>query len=76
MKLYIVDSKNERKPVNVMESDTVLELKNQMKKLYNMNDEFELLYNSIILNDNENLADLDITEGSTINYLGIFKAGK
>lgn len=76
MKIYIVDSKNERKPVNVMESDTISEVKKQMKKLYNMNDEFELLYNSIILNDNENLADLDITEGCTINYLGIFKAGK
>lgn len=76
MKIYIVDSKNQRKPINIMESDTVSELKKQMNKLYNMNEEVELLYNGIILNDNENLADLDITEGCTINYLGIFKAGK
>lgn len=76
MKIYIVDSKNQRKPINIMESDTVSELKKQMNKLYNMNEEVELLYNGIILNDNENLADLDIVEGVTINYLGIFKAGK
>ena len=76
MKIYIVDSKNQRKPINIMESDTVSELKKQMNKLYNMNEEVELLYNGIILNDNENLADLDIVEGVTINYLGIFKAGQ
>jgi hypothetical protein len=75
MKIYIVDSKNERKPMIVMESELVSELKKQIQREYNMNDEVELLYNGIILNDNEYLSDLDITEGVTINYLGIFKAG-
>ena len=75
MKIYIVDSKNERKPMIVMESELVSELKKKIQREYNMNDEVELLYNGIILNDNEYLSDLDITEGVTINYLGIFKAG-
>lgn len=75
MKIYIVDSKNQRKPITLMESDYVSEIKKQMKKLYNMNEEVELLYNGTILNDTDNLADLDIIEGALINYLGIFKAG-
>lgn len=75
MKIYILDSKNERKPINVLESGFVSDVKREMKKTLNMNDEVELLFNGIILNDNDNLYDLEIKEGSTINFLGQFKAG-
>lgn len=75
MKVFILDSKNNRESINIMESDSVAELKNQIKIKQKIQDEIELLYNGIILNDNDYLVDLDITEGTTINYLGIFKAG-
>lgn len=75
MKIYIVDSKNDRKPIFVNESDFVSAIRQQMKQKYNMNDEVELLYNGNILQDHQNLAELDIIEGSTITYVGMFKAG-
>lgn len=75
MKIYILDSKNERKPIEVLESAFVSDVKKQMKEKYKMNEEVELLFNGIILNDNDNLFDLEIKPGSTINYLGQFKAG-
>lgn len=75
MKIYILDSKNERKPINVMESGFVSDVKKEIKNKLNINDEVELLFNGIILNDNDNLYDLEIKEGSTINYIGQFKAG-
>ena len=75
MRVFIIDSKNNSTPINIMESDSVSELKKQIKIKNKISDNIELLFNGNILNDNDNLADLEIVEGSTINYLGIFKAG-
>jgi hypothetical protein len=75
MRVFIIDSKNNSTPINIMESDSVSELKKQIKIKNKISDNIELLFNGNILNDNDNLADLEIVEGATINYLGIFKAG-
>lgn len=75
MKVIIVDSKNNKRPINIMESDSVSELKNQIKGKDIIVGDIELLFNGQILQDNDFMIDLGITEGSIINYLGIFKAG-
>ena len=76
MKVIIIDSKNNQSAINIMESETVLELKNQIRGKNKINGDIELLFNGVILNDNDYMYDLGISEGSTINYLGIFKAGE
>lgn len=75
MKVIIVDSKNNKRPINIMDSEPVSELKNQIKGKNIIVGDIELLFNGQILKDNDYLMDLGITDGSIINYLGIFKAG-
>jgi len=75
MKIYILDSKGISNPINIMESESISELKEQVKEKYKMNGNIELLYNGIILDDNSTLDELDIKDGMTINFLGQFKAG-
>ena len=76
MRLIILDSKGNSSPINIMESENVLQLKEEIKKKNNITGEIELLYNGKILEDDEYLTDEGIQDNSTINYLGIFKAGK
>ena len=75
MKLYIVDSQNVSKSINVMESDTVAQLKEEIKKKNNIIGDIELVFDGDILKDKDELYKLDITDGNTINYLGIYSAG-
>ena len=75
MKLLILDSKNISKPIYIMESDTVAELKKQIQTKNNINGDIELVFNGMILNDNETLSEKEIKDGMTVNYLGQFKAG-
>ena len=76
MKVIIIDSKGNRSAIYIMESSSVSELKNQIRGKNKINGDIELLFNGVILNDNDYMYDLGISEGSTINYLGIFKAGE
>lgn len=75
MKLLIRDSKGTSNPINIMESDTVQELKKQIKMKNNINGDIELIFNGIILEDSQSLDELDIRDGNTIDYLGQFNAG-
>lgn len=75
MKLLIRDSKGASNPINIMESDSVKELKEQIKIKNNINGEIELVFNGIILEDDQSLQELDIKENSTIDYIGQFNAG-
>lgn len=75
MKLLIRDSKGTSNPINIMESDSVKELKEQIKIKNNINGEIELVFNGIILDDEQSLQELDIKENSTIDYIGQFNAG-
>lgn len=76
MKIFISDSKGNSRPINIMESDNVQQLKEEIKKKNNITGEIELIYNGKILDDNDNLDEEGIQDNDTINYLGIFKAGK
>lgn len=76
MKIIILDSKGTSSPINIMESETVKALKDQIIKKNNITGEIELLYNGKILEDDNYLLDEGILNNSTINYLGYFKAGK
>lgn len=75
MKLIIIDSKGESNAINIMESDPVSELRNQIKRKFNIQDNIELVFNGTIIEDNDNLAELEIKDGMTINMVGEFKAG-
>jgi hypothetical protein len=58
-----------------MESETVADLKAEIKKKNNIVGDIELVFDSEILNDNDKLCKLEIKDGMTINYLGIYPAG-
>ena len=75
MKLFIIDSQNVSKPINIMESDTVAKLKEEIKKKNNIVGDIELVFDGDILNDNDLLFKLEIKDGMSINYLGIYNAG-
>lgn len=75
MKLLIRDSKGVINTINIMESDSVEELKKQIKEKNNITGEIELVFNGIILDNDQNLAELDIKDGNTIDYLGQYNAG-
>jgi hypothetical protein len=75
MKIIIIDSANNRKTLNVDESIIASTLKDKIKKDCNINGELELVYNGIILEENDDLFTLGVREGATINYTIQYKAG-
>ncbi len=75
MKLFIRDSTGKSNPINIMDSDLVKELKKQIKIKNQINGEIELVFNGIMLEDEQSLSDLEIKDGNTIDYLGQFTAG-
>lgn len=76
MKLFTVNSKNERGTIYIMESDLVSALKAEIKKKYNINNDVEILFNGQILEENDLLSSIPINDGETIQFNEIFKAGK
>jgi hypothetical protein len=76
MKLYIRDSKNETKTIFIMESDSVATLKNEIKNKFDITTNIELIFNGNILQENDQLSDLGITDEQTIEFQGQFTAGK
>jgi hypothetical protein len=76
MKLYIRDSKNETKTIFIMESDSVDTLKNEIKNKFGITTNIELIFNGNILQENDQLSDLGITDEQTIEFQGQFTAGK
>ena len=76
MKLFTVNSKNERGTIYIMESDSVSALKAEIKKKYNINNDVEILHNGQILEENDPLSSIPINDGETIQFNEIFKAGK
>lgn len=76
MKLFTVNSKNERGTIFIMESDSVSTLKSEIKKKYSINNDVEILFNGQILEENDQLCSIPINDGETIQFNEIFKAGK
>ncbi len=77
MKLFIRDSKNETKSIYIMESDSVVTLKNEIKKKFGITTNIELVFNGTILQETDNLSTYDgLTDNQTIDFQGQFTAGK
>ena len=74
MNLLIIDTINNKKYINISESATVTQLKQQIKKQNNIKDDINLHFNGEILEDSQNLSDYDIENGSNIIYMGVFPA--
>ena len=72
MKLLIIDSHNCRKSINISESATVTQLKEEIKKQNNIKSDILLHFNGVILEDNDHLYDYDIENESRIIYMGSF----
>lgn len=75
MKVIIIDSNNNRKTINIDESAPVPTLKDTIKADNKITGEIELVFNGVILEDNDDLFTIGVRDGSTINYVGQFKAG-
>lgn len=75
MKVIIIDSSNNRKNITTDESTLISTLKDKIKSENRINGDIELVFNGVILEDNDDLFSLGIGEGATINYVGQFKAG-
>lgn len=75
MKVIIIDSNNNRKTINIDESAPVPTLKDKIKADNKITGEIELVFNGVILEDNDDLFTIGVRDGSTINYVGQFKAG-
>jgi hypothetical protein len=75
MKIFIRDSKNNMKPILINESIQTLALKEEIRNKMGITGEIELVFNGVVLEDNDYLFDLDIKEGNTIDYQGHFDAG-
>lgn len=76
MKLFTVNSKNERGTIFIMESDSVSALKTEIKKKNNISNDVEILFNGELLEDNKKLLEIPINDGETIQFNEIFKAGE
>lgn len=76
MKLFTINSKNERGTIFIMESDSVSTLKAEIKKKYKITSEIEILFNGAILEDDQQIVSIPLTEGETIQFNEIYKAGK
>ena len=75
MKIFIRDSKNNLDTINVEDSNTVSDIKKIVKKKNSISDDIELIFNGMILDDSYKLYELEIREGNTIEYIGVFLAG-
>ena len=76
MKLFTVNSKNETGTIFIMESESISDLKNQIKQKYGISNSVEILYNGQILEDEQKILEIPINDGETIQFNEIFKAGK
>lgn len=76
MKLFTINSKNERGTIFIMESDSVSTLKAEIKKKYKITSEIEIFFNGAILEDDQQIVSIPLTEGETIQFNEIYKAGK
>lgn len=77
MKVFIVDSKNIKIPIEVNINDTVKAMKEKIKVKMGINDNIILHLNGQIMDDDsKKLDDYDIEEDNTITYVMQFRAGR
>ena len=76
MKIFVVDSKNTRIPIEVNENNTVKILKEKIKVKMGINKDIILHMNGQIFeDDNKKLEEYDIEENSLVTYVLQFRAG-
>lgn len=75
MKIVIRDSKGKYNTITISDTEKVSDLKKKIETEYKTSKNIELIFNGMILEDNYTLRELDIEDGNTIDYLGVFLAG-
>ena len=75
MRIYVLNSKNEMYPLEINEDDYIKDIKIKITHKIRIFNEFNLVYNGQILEDDEQISSYDITDGNTINYIERFNAG-
>lgn len=77
MKVFIVDSKNRKIPIEVNLNDTIENLKEKIKVKMGINENIVIHINGQILDcDSKILDDYDIDEGDIITVVMQFRAGR
>ena len=77
MKVFIVDSKNNKIPIEINLNETVKDLKEKIKVKMGINDNIVIHINGQILDcDSNKLDDYDIDENDTITVVMQFRAGR
>jgi len=71
----IRDSKGKYNTITISDTEKVSDLKKKIETEYKTSKNIELIFNGMILEDNYTLRELDIEDGNTIDYLGVFLAG-
>ncbi len=75
MKIVIRDSKGKYNTITISDTEQVSDLKKKIETEYKTSNNIELIFNGMILENNYTLRELDIEDGNTIDYLGVFLAG-
>lgn len=75
MKIVIRDSKGKYNTITISDTKQVSDLKKKIATEYKTSNNIELIFNGMILENNYTLRELDIEDGNTIDYLGVFLAG-
>lgn len=77
MKIFVVDSKNTRIPIEISENDTVKTLKDKIKNKMGINKDIILHMNGEIFDDDNKILDeYGIEENYVVTYVMQFRAGR
>ena len=74
-RILISDTKNKKKGILVEKTFKISKVKEIIKILYPTKGDIDLIYNGILLNDDETIEDCEIHPDSCICFVGAFKAG-
>lgn len=75
MKIFVNDTKGEQFEVNLDLSQSIKQLKEIIREKKNIKGNFELLFNGMLLEDDEIVVRCGLENNSIINYIGEFPAG-
>jgi len=75
MKIIIRTSKNELYAVEIDEADYVKDVKRKITHKIRITNQFELIFNGVILEEDEPISSYDIKDYNIIEYIEMFKSG-
>lgn len=75
MKIIVNDSKNNQFSVNLDLSDNIAKLKEKIISEKKVHGNIELIFNGMLLEDDDIVIRCGLEENSIINYIGEFPAG-